>query len=100
MSNTIYIKIDVTKINKARLYKGQKGTYLDAVCIPTPDSKYDNTHMIVEAVSKEEREQGVKGAIIGNATEIIKRDYHRPADEPPAQMERPGHTPDDDDLPF
>lgn len=100
MSNTIYIKIDVTKIDKARLYKGQKGKYLDAVCIPTPNSKYDNTHMIVESVSKEERDQGVKGTIIGSATEIIKRDYHKADDKPPAQMERPGHIPDEDDVPF
>lgn len=101
MSNIIHLKIDVTKIDKARLYKGKKGTYLDAVLIPTPDSKYDQTHMVVESVSKEEREQGIKGAIIGNATEMIKRDQRQPKDEPPAQMERPGFKYDDeDDVPF
>lgn len=101
MSNTITARIDVTKIDKARLYKGQKGTYLDIVLIPTPNAKYDQTHMIVESVSKEEREQGIKGAIIGNATEIIKRDQRQPKDEPPAQMERPGFKYDDeDDVPF
>lgn len=101
MSNIIHLKIDVTKIGKARLYKGKKGTYLDAVLIPTPDSKYDQTHMVVESVTKEEREQGIKGAIIGNATEIIKRDQRQAKDEPPAQMERPGFKYDDeDDVPF
>lgn len=101
MSNIIHLKIDVTKIDKARLYKGKKGTYLDAVLIPTPDSKYDHTHMVVESVSKEEREQGIKGAIIGNATEMIKRDQRQAKDEPPAQMERPGFKYDDeDDVPF
>lgn len=101
MINTITARIDVTKIDKARLYKGQKGTYLDIVLIPTPNSKYDHTHMVVESVSKEEREQGIKGAILGNATEMIKRDQRQPKDEPPAQMERPGYKYDDeDDVPF
>jgi len=28
---SVALKIDVSKIDKERLYKGQKGTYLDAV---------------------------------------------------------------------
>ena len=67
MSEPIVVKIDVTKIDKARLYKGAKVTYLDVILRPTPDSKYGEDYMIVQSVSKEEREQGVKGNIIGNA---------------------------------
>lgn len=68
MKQTIVIKIDVTKIDKARLYKGEKGTYLDAVLMYDSDSdKYGQNGMIVQSVSKEERESGVKGAILGNA---------------------------------
>ena len=101
MSNTITGRIDVTKIDKARLYKGQKGIYLDFVLIPTPNAKYDQTHMVVESVSKEERDQGIKGAILGNATEIIKREQRQTKDQPPAQMERPGFKYDnEDDVPF
>ena len=58
-------KIDVTKIDKSRLYKGQKGTYLDVVLIPTPQSEYGD-FMIVQQVSKEERDKGIKGEILGN----------------------------------
>ena len=58
-------KIDVTKIDKSRLYKGQKGTYLDIVLIPTPQSEYGD-FMIVQQVSKEERDKGIKGEILGN----------------------------------
>ena len=65
----IEIKIDVTKITKAKLYKGAKGTYLSAVLIETPNSEY-GTHMIVESTPKEEREAGIKGVILGNAKEI------------------------------
>lgn len=65
----ITLKIDVTKIDKSRLFYGEKGTYLNAVLIETPKSEYGD-FMIVESVSKEERESGVKGNIIGNAKRL------------------------------
>lgn len=67
----ITIKINVQAINKSKLYKGEKGTYLNAVLIETPQSQYGD-YMIVEETSKEERESGQKGAILGNA-KIMKR---------------------------
>ena len=54
----ISLRIDVSKIDKARLFKGEKGTYLDCVLIETPAAKYGKDWMIVESVSKEEREAG------------------------------------------
>ena len=79
----ISINIDVNKIDKARLFKGKKGTYLDCVLIETPNSEYGD-YMVVESVSKEEREQGVKGTILGNGKIIVKRDptnHNTPPDE-------------------
>lgn len=67
----IKLKIDVTKIRKDRLYKGSKGTYLNAIMIETPNSDYGD-YMICEDVSKEERMQGKKGNILGNA-QILDR---------------------------
>ena len=94
MSEPIVVKIDVTKIDKARLYKGAKGTYLDAILRPTPDSKYGEDYMIVQSVSKEEREQGIKGNIIGNAK--ILQGQCKPAAKPhPAHQE-----PAEDSIPF
>jgi hypothetical protein len=84
----ITAKIDVTKIEKARLYKGEKGTYLDIVLIPTQDNSYGNDYMIVQSVTKDEREAGIKGAILGNAKIIKKTDP-----VPITQAEQ-------DDLPF
>jgi len=65
------LKIDVTKINKDRLFKGKNGTYLNCVVMErkAPDD-YGNTHFVCESVSKEERLRGVKGAIIGNGKTI------------------------------
>ena len=67
----IKLKINVSNIDKTRLVKGEKGIYLDAVLIPTPNSEYCD-YMIVESLTKEEREKGTKGNIIGNASEYKK----------------------------
>lgn len=64
----VSLKIDVSKIDKNRLFKGQKGTYLDAtVFIDTAElDQYGNSGMITQDVSKEEKQQGTKGNILGN----------------------------------
>jgi hypothetical protein len=64
----ISVKIDVTKIEKERLVKGKKGTYLDLTTFVDLDEvdQYDNNGFISQSVSKEERDAGVKGPILGN----------------------------------
>jgi len=71
MAEILLLRLDVTKIDKARLYKGDKGTYLDCVVMlkDEPDN-YGNIGMIVQSVSKEERQAGTKGAILGNAKKL------------------------------
>lgn len=98
---SIQLKIDVTKIDKARLYKGQKGTYLDAVIFIRDEvDQYGNNGMIVQSVSKEERENGVKGAILGNVkVDMGSAPQARPA---PIQAVKTPIVDDStsDDLPF
>lgn len=92
MANII-LKIDVKKIDKTKLYTGEKGIYLYATIImkDEPD-QYGNNGMIVQNVSKEEREAGVKGAILGNARFLVKQQQAAPVDF---------NMPDaKDDLPF
>ncbi len=64
----VSLKIDVTKIDRARLFQGQKGTYLDATVFIDVDQldQYGNSGMITQDVSKEEKQHGVKGNILGN----------------------------------
>lgn len=89
----IKIKIDCTKIEKKRLFAGKNGAqYLDAVLIETPDSKFDQDYMIVQDVTKEEREAGTRGAILGNAKIMSK--------VKPAAAKQPTKSSDDDDVPF
>ncbi len=63
----ITAKIDVTKIDKARLFKGAKGTYLDIILIETPNGQYGD-YMIKQSITKEERAANVQMPILGNAT--------------------------------
>ncbi len=70
MPKPIKLKLDVTKIDKAHLYRGAKGTYLDAVAWPRKDGpdEYGNSHFIVQDLPRAARDAGAKGAIIGNMT--------------------------------
>ena len=75
----ISLKIDVDKIDQERLYKGVKGTYLNAVLIPTPNSEYGD-YMIVEDISYDERQAGKKGTILGNAKILVKKNEPQNSD--------------------
>lgn len=103
----IAIKIDVTKIEKERLFQGKNGAqYLDCVLIDTPNDKWGNSHMVVQSVSKEEREAGKKGPILGNAKTVgggggAQRAFaprrSRPTDE---QLANRTNNRDDSSVPF
>ena len=71
----VKLKIDVKQIEKARLFQGKKGTYLDATVFIDVDNKdqYENNGMITQDVSKEEKASGVKGPILGNV-QVFWRD--------------------------
>ena len=62
------ISIDVSKIDKSRLYKGEKGNYLNLTTFVDIDNKdkYDNNGFISQSVTKEERTNGVQTPILGN----------------------------------
>ena len=100
----ITIKIDVTKIAKLHLYKGQKGTYLNCVVWPNkngPDQN-GNTHYIRQEVSREAREAGEKGPIIGN---LALPEQQKPRSLGPVVRQASPEGPldgsfDDEDIPF
>ena len=61
----VEISIDVKKIEKARLYQGQKGTYLTMTAFIDIDNKdqYDNNGMVVH---KKEKDETGQTPILGN----------------------------------
>jgi hypothetical protein len=80
MANIINIKVDVTQVDKARLFKGEKGVYLHLTLFPSKDDKFGDTHFVKQEISKEERLAGVRLPIIGNAKERF------PVEQPPAPV--------------
>jgi hypothetical protein len=60
-------RINVTKIDKAKLFEGKKGKYLDFSLIETPNSKFGKDYMVVQGQTKEERERKEKSIILGDA---------------------------------
>lgn len=64
----ITLNLDVTKISKELLYKGKKGTYCDLLLMENKDGtdQYGNDGFAVQGVSKERREAGERGPIVGN----------------------------------
>ena len=67
----IIAKLDVSKIDKTKLFKGTKGVYMDVILIPTPKGKYGD-YLCKQGLSKEDREAGQEGAILGNAKDYAK----------------------------
>jgi len=98
----ITAKIDVTKIDKAKLFPGKNGAkYLDIVLMDRQDA-YGNDYMVVKGVSKEDRNAGVKGAILGNAKIFRKRGPPQQATQskPTAAELPPGVAEQFEDVPF
>lgn len=83
----IGIKLNVLKIDKARLFKGEKGTYLDITLLENRDGpdQYGNDFIVVQDVTKEEREKGIKGAILGNGKIRGQKATSKPAAPAPSR---------------
>lgn len=107
----ISVRIDVTKIDKARLFKGEKGTYLDLTTFVDLDqqNQYGNNGFISQSVSREERQAGLQGVILGNVKVFHKGDqqrpeqnYQQPAQQQTQQLDQQRQAFDgfDDDIPF
>ena len=99
----VNMSLDVTKIDKARLFKGAKGTYLDVTVFIDIDEKdqYDNNGMITQNVTKEEKEAGTRGNILGNC-KVFWRDDSAPQQQAPAASNVQTAIVDDfdSDIPF
>lgn len=92
----IRLKIDVTKIDKTKLFKGAKGTYLDVTLIERHGDKYGNDYMAVQDVGAEARKRGEKGAILGNG-KLVAREAIPTKEAPPASATQENL---DEDVPF
>jgi len=68
LDGPIQLHLQLHRIDKSRLVQGQKGKYLDLVAFPNREGRNDRGEdgVVIQSVSKEEREAGQRGSIIGN----------------------------------
>jgi|TARA_R100000951_G_scaffold104771_1_gene98140 hypothetical protein len=62
------VRINVSKIDKSKLYKGEKGVYLNMTTFVDLDQEdeYGNNGFISMEQSKEQRDAGEQSVILGN----------------------------------
>jgi hypothetical protein len=60
--------INMDKVDLSRVFQGQKGSYLNLTAMIDLDEKdqYNHNGWVAHAISKEERESGLKLPILGN----------------------------------
>lgn len=99
MAQLISASIDVTKISKDKLVKGEKGTYLNiTISINDEVDQYKNIASIYESQSKEEREAKANRVYLGNGREIWSSEGGSTAKSAPAPAPTP--TVEEENLPF
>lgn len=88
----VSFRLNVTKIDKARLFKGAKGTYLDFTGFIDLDNldQYGNSGFIAQDITKEEKDSGVQGNILGNSKVFWKEGGQAPqANQQAPQQQAP-----------
>ena len=93
----VNLKIDVSKIKKEHLFKGEKGTYLDLTAFINVDEQgqYGDNGMVTQ--NWKDQQKG-EGPILGNA-KVFWRDDGQQAQQAPKQQEHKYHA-DQSDEPF
>lgn len=94
------LKIDVTKIDRERLFKGAKGTYLDAKIFVDlgQGDQYGNHGMITQDWKDQQKGEG---AILGNGRIFWREDSQSQPQQQQQQQAAPAPSNDfDDDIPF
>ena len=90
----VSLKINVSMIEQARLFAGQKGHYLDATVFIDIDQldQFGNSGMITQDVTKPEKDQGIKGPILGNC-KVFWKDQQAPQPVQQAYQQAPQQAP-------
>lgn len=101
----IELKITREKIDPKHCFKGKKGTYLDAALFENERGRdeFENDGFISQRVSKEAREAGEKGPIIGNWKYVEKKKSYGEHSSKPKPPASPPADPDldaEDSIPF
>lgn len=88
------ININVSKIDKSAIVPGKNGKYMDLILIENKDGKdqYGNDGFVTQGISKERRDAGERGPIVGNWKRLVSRSNVQPVQGEAIVFE--------DDIPF
>jgi len=97
----VNLRIDVSKLDKSRFYKGTKGVYVDLTTFIDTENvgQYGDNGIISQSVTKEERQGGVKLPILGNA-KVFYTDGGNSGGQSRHEPQNNQQEPPDDDIPF
>jgi len=96
MAKMMSAKIDVNKIDKTKLFKGAKGTYLDVTIVLNDEAdQFGNTVSIIQSQTKEERDAKSDKNYLGNGKVFWSSDGSSAPNKAVEQIED-----DSDSLPF
>jgi hypothetical protein len=84
----VSLKIDVTKLDKSRFFRGEKGTYLDVTAFIDLDSEdqYGNAGFLTQSMSQEERQAGYQMPIIGNSKIFFRENNNQNMQQAPQRQ--------------
>lgn len=111
MAKMIALKIDVTKIDKTKLFKGEKGTYLSmTVALNDETDSYGNNVSCWVEQTKEERDSKSQRTFLGNGKVVWSNDnsqhsnrntsYDQDHNQMPPHQQYNGGLPVEENLPF
>ena len=100
MSAIVNFSINVEDIDKSRLIKGKKGSYLNLTMSINDETKFGNNASISVSQSKEEREAKETKTYLGNGKVVWMSDAGVTVAEREQELSTSTSAASQDDLPF
>tara|TARA_R110001592_G_scaffold114587_3_gene314548 strand:+ start:932 stop:1234 length:303 start_codon:yes stop_codon:yes gene_type:complete len=100
MSAIVNFSINVEDIDKSKLIKGKKGSYLNLTMSINDETKFGNNASVSVSQSKEEREAKEAKTYLGNGKVVWMSDAGVSVAEREQEMSTSTSAASQDDLPF
>ena len=99
MSATIHAKLKLDLLDKSKIIKGKKHNYYDVTLFINDETRYGNNVTIIDKMSKEDSDNGVKKNYIGEGKVVsVKGNVVRAERDDDSQQSQA--VAQEDDLPF
>ena len=101
MTKGINLRINVSRIDKSKLFHGKKGVYLDmTLFLEDKPNEYENNGVIRQSQTKQEREDKVQARILGDAKIFWESESTTKIAQKKVEEPKPQEDFVEDDIPF